>query len=100
MPMQPRPRRVPTVARRRGLALGSARPAFSPADMVPRGDLKPCDGTRILARIGSEAILESEVAGAVNEVLEKNKDKIPPDQLEAQRELLVQRRLKDSSTPS
>ena len=67
---------------------------FSPADMVPRGDLKPCDGTRIVARIGSEAILESEVAGAVNEVLEKNKDKIPPDQLEAQRERLIKGRLK------
>ena len=59
-----------------------------------RAAMKPCDGTRIVARVGSEAILESEVVGAVNEVLEQNKDHIPPDQLEAQRELLIQKRLK------
>jgi parvulin-like peptidyl-prolyl isomerase len=67
--------------------------------MVPRGDLKPCDGTRILARIGSDAILESEVAGAVNEsvneIVEKNKDKISPEQLEQLRTLRTQQRLKN-----
>ena len=67
----------------------------TPADMVPRSEVKPCDGTRILARVGSEAILESEVAGFVNELIEKYKDRIPPDQLDKQRALLVQKRLKD-----
>ena len=56
--------------------------------------LKPCDGTRIIARVGSDAILESEVAGAVNEIIEANKDRIPADQLDEQRELLIQQRLK------
>ncbi len=63
--------------------------------MVPRSDVKPCDGTRILARVGSEAILESEVAGFVNELIEKYKDRIPPNQLDKQRAMLVQKKLKD-----
>ena len=61
---------------------------------APASERTLCDGTRIIARVGSEAIFESEVAGAVNEVIEKNKDRIPPDQLDRQRELLIQQRLK------
>ena len=61
---------------------------------TPENELKPCAGIRILARVGSEAILESEVIAAVNEVLEANKDRIPPDQVDRQRELLIQQRLK------
>ncbi len=59
-----------------------------------RANLKPCPGTRIIARVGPTAVLESEVLGAVNELLEQHKDRIPADQLEAQRELLIQQRLK------
>lgn len=69
---------------------------FSPADMVPRDEMKPCEGTRILARVGSEAILESEVAGFVNENLQKYKGKVSPEELEKGRELLTKHRLKDS----
>ncbi len=58
------------------------------------GDIRPCPGTKIIARVGSEAILESDVIGAVNEVLDKNKDRIPPGQLEAQRTELIKQRLK------
>ncbi len=58
------------------------------------GELEPCDGTRIIARVGSEAIFESEALGAVNEILEANKDRIPPNQLERQRDMLIQQRLK------
>lgn len=61
----------------------------------PKNDnLKPCPGTRIIARVGPTAVLESEVIGAVNELIEKNKDRIPKNQIEAQRELLIQQRLK------
>jgi parvulin-like peptidyl-prolyl isomerase len=65
-----------------------------PAAMQPVGEITPCDGTRIIARVGSDAIFESEAAGAVNEVIEKNKDRIPADQLDKQRDLLIQQRLK------
>jgi parvulin-like peptidyl-prolyl isomerase len=57
-------------------------------------EIKPCDGTRIIARVGSTAIFESEVAGAVNEIIEANKDRIPANQLDKQREMLIQQRLK------
>ena len=48
----------------------------------------------IIARVGSEVILESDVIGAVNELIEKNKDRIPPDQLETQRTILITEKLK------
>ena len=66
------------------------------AEPVPPavGELKPCNGTRIIARVGDEAIFESEAAGAVNEIIEANKDRIPANQLEKQREMLIQQRLK------
>lgn len=60
----------------------------------PVTEMKPCDGTRILARVGSDAIFEGEVIGFVNQIIEANKARIPPDQLETQRELLIQQRLK------
>jgi parvulin-like peptidyl-prolyl isomerase len=63
--------------------------------MEPCGDIQPCEGARILARVGSDAILESEVAGAINEVIEKNKDRIPASELEKQRELMIQQQLKN-----
>lgn len=68
----------------------------------PTGDLPPptpgltlCEGTRILARVGSEVILESDVSGPVNDLIEANKDRIPPDQLEATREFLIKKHLKN-----
>ncbi len=64
------------------------------ADVLPAGEVKPCDGSRIIARVGSDAILESEVAGAVNGILEANKDRIPPSQLEEFRQALIRQRLK------
>ncbi|MBU4272816.1 MAG: peptidyl-prolyl cis-trans isomerase [Planctomycetes bacterium] len=63
-------------------------------ETTPGNNLKPCPGTTIIARVGSEVILESDVLGAVNEMIEKNKDGIPPDQLEAQRTILIVQRLK------
>ena len=66
----------------------STQPSAKPAQ------LQPCRGARILARVGSVAVLESEVLGAVNELIEMNKDRIPPNQIEAQRELLIKQRLK------
>lgn len=55
--------------------------------------MKLLEGTRILARVGPEVILASEVMAGINEVIENNKDRIPADQLERQRELLVRQKL-------
>ncbi len=65
-----------------------------PVKTPPGGKLIPCSGSAIIARVGSEAILLSDVIGAVNEIIEKNKDSIPPDQLDVQRTMLIQQRLK------
>ncbi len=97
---------VPSAPRQQGVASrpttwpdggsnASPWPRPSEADMAPVGEVKACEGIRIIGRVGSVAILESEVAGTVNEIIEMNKDRIPPDQLEKQRELLIQQRLKN-----
>jgi hypothetical protein len=84
-----------------------APPASGPG-AAPAGELRTCDRAEIVARVGSEAVLESdlvvrkfnskektyEVVGAANELVEANKDRIPPDQLEAQRDMLKKQILK------
>ncbi len=52
------------------------------------------EGTKILARVGSEAIFAYEITGGVDEILEPYKDKFPASQLEAQRTLMIKQRLK------
>lgn len=100
----PSPPMQPATASRPATWPGQAEPEASPwvppdqrsgppAGAVPAAEMKPCDGTRIIARVGSEAILESEVLGTVNKFLADNKDRIPPDQMDAQRELLEQKLL-------
>ena len=109
-PVLPRPPVQPVEASRRETWPGSQPDAtpWPPADpraaanslppsnepQVP-AEAKLCDGMQAIARVGLVAILESEVAGGVNEILEKNKDRIPPGQLEAQRKLLIQQRLRN-----
>jgi parvulin-like peptidyl-prolyl isomerase len=101
----PAPPMAPTAASRPASWPGSAPQAspWVPPDQrrqsnaqpdVPMNEMTPCTGARILARVGSDAILESEAIGAVNELIEANKDRIPPDQVEKQRELLIRQRLK------
>jgi parvulin-like peptidyl-prolyl isomerase len=69
-------------------------PPQAPANgAAPANDMVLCPGMRKLAQVGTEGIFESDVIGAVNEVIEKNKERIPPDQLEAQREILIRQRL-------
>lgn len=56
--------------------------------------MEPCEGALPLATVGSEWILAGEVLGSVNELIEQNKDRIPKDQLEEQRAMLVRQKLK------
>jgi len=51
------------------------------------------EGATIIARIGSDVILASEVLGQVNEVMTRNADRIPDDQEEEVRRMLMQQRL-------
>lgn len=54
----------------------------------------PCEGAQIIARVGSDVILVSEVMPAVNQILAENKDRIPSRQLERQRQSLTLQLLK------
>jgi parvulin-like peptidyl-prolyl isomerase len=56
---------------------------------VVDAELRPCAGAQIVAHVGADAILESEVAGRANQmvaqVVESYKEPVPPNQLEALR---------------
>jgi parvulin-like peptidyl-prolyl isomerase len=71
-----------------------ARPG-SQGVLPPTQDLTPCEGANILAHVGEEVILESDVAGPVNDFLDANKDRIPPEELNALREDLIKKQLKN-----
>ena len=73
-----------------------------PAGGLPPGEMRACNGSRIVAYVGSEVILESdlilrkvdkrgtfEIVGSVDHVFEEYKEQYPPDQLDAQREMLI-----------
>ena len=60
---------------------------------VAGGEMKPCEGTDIIARVGSEAILEADVMGPINERIEANKDRIPPEQVDELRKMMVKQQL-------
>jgi len=71
-----------------GAGCSTAQPYGSPPDIAD------CQGAQILARVGSEVILAGEVSAAVNEILQGNEDRIPPDQIETQRRKLTEEFLK------
>jgi len=51
------------------------------------------DGCQVIARIDAQVVLACEVLWRVNQMLEMNRDKIPPDQYETLRDQLMQRTL-------
>ncbi len=94
----PQPPVQPPVSSRPAAWPGGPAPAPSTATpqagaLAPLGKITPCDGTRIIARVGSEAIFEGDLAGTVNGLIEAHKSEIPPSQLDAQREMLMKKLL-------
>lgn len=57
------------------------------------GELSPCEGTQIIARVGSEVILACEVMAPVNGYILSHKDEIPPQQIEEVRKRRTQEQL-------
>ncbi len=55
--------------------------------------MEPCEGAQILARVGNQVILASEVMAGVNAAIERYKDQVSPDELQQARRLLIQRAL-------
>jgi parvulin-like peptidyl-prolyl isomerase len=66
----------------------------TPTVLPPARELTLCEGSRILAHVGSEVILDSDVAGPVNDFMIANKDRIPPEQADAIREEIIKKQLK------
>ena len=52
-------------------------------------DAVPCEGAQIVGRVGPHVILASDVWIAGDAVLAQNREKIRPDQVESQREILI-----------
>ncbi|MCE5267393.1 MAG: peptidyl-prolyl cis-trans isomerase [Planctomycetaceae bacterium] len=64
------------------------------ASSLPPGELHSCDGTGRLAVVGQEVILEGDVVTPpVKEFILKSKDRMPPEEFEAQRMMLIRQSL-------
>jgi hypothetical protein len=85
---------------------GQAPPQSPPPGGLPPGEMKACNGARIVAYVGSEVVLESdlvlrktdkkgtfEIIGSVDYVLDQYKGQYPPEQIDAQRDALIARLL-------
>ena len=96
-----RSRRPPRV-RPPGPAARRRSPPQTPPGNLPPGQMEACNGARIVAYVGPDAILESdlilrkmdekgtfEIIGSVDHVVDQYRDKYPPDQLNSQREALI-----------
>jgi parvulin-like peptidyl-prolyl isomerase len=98
-PTVPTPRQTPPAASRPNSWPSDGWPATpqqsSAAAQPPTNELTPCEGTRILAHVGPEVILERDALGPVNDFLQANKDRIPPEQFDATREFLIKKQLKN-----
>jgi len=62
----------------------AGRPA-DPQPLPPVAALERCEGTLILARVASEAILAGDILASVDELLTRSEKKLKPEELEAQR---------------
>ena len=57
---------------------------------APSADAVPCESAQVLARVGNDVVLTSDVIAGIDDLIARNKDKIPADQVEAQRKQVVQ----------
>jgi parvulin-like peptidyl-prolyl isomerase len=64
-----------------------------PALSKPSSEMDSWDGSKIVARVGTDVILWCDVIGPVNERIAAVKDKIPPNRLEELKMQAVQQRL-------
>jgi hypothetical protein len=65
-----------------------------PSDVAP--EPATIDGCQVIARVDGQVILACELLWRVNQMIEANRDKIPPDQFDAIREQLMMRTLAGS----
>lgn len=74
-------------------------PATTPAEGMPPqapfslANATPLEGGEIVARVDGEIILASDVMWQVNKIVEANRDRIPPDELDKAREFLLRQQV-------
>lgn len=67
--------------------------AAETADPVSVANAKPLEGGEIVARIDGQIVLASDVMWQVNKLLEANRDRIPPNQVDSAREFLLRQQV-------
>jgi len=53
-------------------------------------EMKPCEGALMLARVGTEVVLASELIGGIDEALAREGSKLSPEAIEAKRQRILQ----------
>ena len=87
----PGPGREAQPARTARIPLRDAPPEAAPPPRQPAvpADAVPCEGAQIVSGVGPHAILVSDIWIVADQILARNRAKIPPDQVESQREILI-----------
>lgn len=70
--------------------------AYSEAELPISNEPATIDGCQVLARVNGQVVLACEVLWKVNQMLEENADRIPPEQYAEVREHLMKRQLASS----
>jgi parvulin-like peptidyl-prolyl isomerase len=68
---------------------GAAPPAASPRTPWASAGARPCEQAQILARVGSDVVTSGDVLAGIDELLERNKDKLDAGQRDKQRAMIV-----------
>ncbi|MBL8825474.1 MAG: peptidylprolyl isomerase, partial [Planctomycetaceae bacterium] len=75
----------------------AAPPGYAPAGAPPAAaPEQKFEGTERIAQVGNEFVLLVDIMSQVNDVLAKNADRIPPNQLEQAKQFLVKQRLEQA----
>src|SRR5262245_51832746 len=61
----------------------------APPASISLANATPLEGGEIVARIDGQIVLASDVTWQVNKIIEANRDRIPPDEIEKARALLL-----------
>ncbi len=64
-----------------------------PTGPVSTANAQPLEGGEIVARIDGQIVLASDVMWQVNKLLEANRDRIPPDQVDSARQFLLRQQV-------
>ena len=71
-------------------AIGAAGDSTAPVSLA---NAKPLEGGEIVARINGQIVLASDVMWQVNKLLDANRDRIPPDEVDKARQFLLRQQV-------